>query len=387
MSTGNLDVDRQILMLLNDRDMLSACSVNKYYNKKVCSEAFFQDRLQFFYPNLFALAKISKEETLNFSWKKFYLEKAYYFGKLEEEYGFNYRLDVISPEMEYYRLRLRDLIRSLSVKNDPIYINRHEKEALIKLNNKLNYRTINNLLSVDTDTIKKTIFNEIFNEDMTYNGRLLPTWSGVENKNEHLPVAPPDSIFSRIKFNANMGKYKRDISEDDLGEWYYKLTNPFYRLNYPDIYLYKMGPEGTRYDFVSALIASTSWIFHNFRPAYFSDFTDININNEEKKRFLNKGKLLGVISHFNDVELVLAPNQDIDFHCIEYAGQISKCLILSSLQIFRNIKIVDALYEKKHLFNLIIVYGYNVEHLTRNRKFVNIAGANSIRMFNINDFN
>src|SRR5581483_7258204 len=124
MSTGNLDVDRQILMRLDDRDMLSACSVNKYYNKKVCSEAFFQDRLQFFYPNLFALAKISKEETLNFSWKKFYLKKAYYFGKLEEEYGFNYRLDVISPEMEYYRLRLRDLIRSLSVKNDPIYINR-----------------------------------------------------------------------------------------------------------------------------------------------------------------------------------------------------------------------------------------------------------------------
>jgi len=80
--TGILDQDREILLKLNKvKDLLTACSLNKYMNEKVCNDTFFLNALRKFFPKTEYLKK--ENET----WKSFFLKYVYYTDKLISEFG------------------------------------------------------------------------------------------------------------------------------------------------------------------------------------------------------------------------------------------------------------------------------------------------------------
>ncbi len=62
--TGITDVDREILMRFNDKELFAVCSANKY-SLKLCDERFFKNR------SFQKFGEILKPD--NISWKKFYL--------------------------------------------------------------------------------------------------------------------------------------------------------------------------------------------------------------------------------------------------------------------------------------------------------------------------
>ena len=80
---GNLDIDREVLLLLNNEDMLSFAAVNKYMFTKVCDDTFF--RIKVYRINLSAEYK-HKDET----WKRFYLRFIYYKNKMKKYSGYQY---------------------------------------------------------------------------------------------------------------------------------------------------------------------------------------------------------------------------------------------------------------------------------------------------------
>ncbi len=98
MLTGNKDSDRYILQQLeDDRDLLSACSVNKYA-LEVCNDTFFVTRIHNKYPNTM------KYKPLHIGWKQYYLSTVYYINKMLEDYNFKY---VDGDPKLYYDLLLK----------------------------------------------------------------------------------------------------------------------------------------------------------------------------------------------------------------------------------------------------------------------------------------
>jgi len=84
--SGNKDVDREILSKLDDKNLLKACQINKYFWEKVCNEDFFRNRLLNNYPN------IRREDIKN--WKEFHLRAIYYISKMKEDYGYVYNIQI-----------------------------------------------------------------------------------------------------------------------------------------------------------------------------------------------------------------------------------------------------------------------------------------------------
>ena len=72
----NKDVDREILMKLDDYSFLKACSANNYFKNKVCDEDFIRRRLQQTYPNTL------RYKFPNQTWKEYYLETIKYIADL-----------------------------------------------------------------------------------------------------------------------------------------------------------------------------------------------------------------------------------------------------------------------------------------------------------------
>ena len=108
MITGNKDTDRLFLLELDDRDLLSACSSNKYLFS-ICDENLFRNKV---YQNK-EFVKIKDENSSNFlkntrwdyskmSFKKFYLQMVYHIGKLKEKYNFNYVSGISGDPKKYY---------------------------------------------------------------------------------------------------------------------------------------------------------------------------------------------------------------------------------------------------------------------------------------------
>ena len=82
--SGLKDVDREILSKLEeDKDLLNACSVNKYA-WKLCDDNFFRNRLIRKYPDAVKYNKNGK-------WKEYYLKTIFYISRLFEEYNFVYK--------------------------------------------------------------------------------------------------------------------------------------------------------------------------------------------------------------------------------------------------------------------------------------------------------
>ena len=84
--SGIKDVDREILLAMNDKDLLKSCSLNKYLFETVCNDNFFYQRLSLKYPD--SLKYYSKDEYKNY--KNYYLKVIYWISKMKEDYDYSY---------------------------------------------------------------------------------------------------------------------------------------------------------------------------------------------------------------------------------------------------------------------------------------------------------
>ena len=121
MISGHPDTDRTILSNLNDRDMLSLCTTNKYFNSKVCNETFFRSRLISTYPNL----QISPESEKVKNWRELYLEIVMYEDKLRTDFGFIYSHNTKegSPKFYYDFIKYFDINIHHGLKEAALYKN------------------------------------------------------------------------------------------------------------------------------------------------------------------------------------------------------------------------------------------------------------------------
>lgn len=83
--SGNRDIDREILLILSDKDLLSMCSVNHYFYS-LCNDNFFYSRLERVYPD--TLKYFNKDKYKNY--KKFFLNIITYISKLKLEFYYTY---------------------------------------------------------------------------------------------------------------------------------------------------------------------------------------------------------------------------------------------------------------------------------------------------------
>ena len=75
--TGIRDVDREILLRLDDYSLLKSCSLNNYFKNSVCDDQFLEKRLRETYPETIKFKPADK------SWRQYFLEVIYYREKLQ----------------------------------------------------------------------------------------------------------------------------------------------------------------------------------------------------------------------------------------------------------------------------------------------------------------
>ena len=78
------DIDREILLKLNDVDFLKTCNLNNYFRNNVCDDSFLIKRLRNKYPDTLEF----KKEDQN--WREYFLKVIYYISKLEEDFNYKY---------------------------------------------------------------------------------------------------------------------------------------------------------------------------------------------------------------------------------------------------------------------------------------------------------
>jgi hypothetical protein len=93
--SGLLDVDREILRHVEDRELLKVCSINKKMWNHVCDDAFLKRRMK----KYFEIKKYRKDESL----KQFFSKMSYYIDKMWQNYNFEYREGDF--EKQFYLLR------------------------------------------------------------------------------------------------------------------------------------------------------------------------------------------------------------------------------------------------------------------------------------------
>lgn len=93
--SGNKDIDREILLKLSNEDLISACTINRYFFNIVCDDNFFYRKLLFTYPNSL---KYFQKNSYN-TYKEFYLKVTYYVFRLLED--FNYAYTTGNPKKQY----------------------------------------------------------------------------------------------------------------------------------------------------------------------------------------------------------------------------------------------------------------------------------------------
>ena len=92
--TGIKDQDREILLnIQDDKDLLKACTLNKYFFEKVCDDIFFRNRLARTYPDSL------KYKSENENWKYYFLRVIYYIAKMKEDYEYRYQKG--NPKVQY----------------------------------------------------------------------------------------------------------------------------------------------------------------------------------------------------------------------------------------------------------------------------------------------
>ena len=82
--TWNKDVDKEILLRLDDKTLLNFCKTSKYGNILCQDENFWIRKINSKYP----LLKEFKHD--NETWKQLFIRMTYYIAKLDEEFGIPY---------------------------------------------------------------------------------------------------------------------------------------------------------------------------------------------------------------------------------------------------------------------------------------------------------
>lgn len=114
------DTDRLIFEKLDDKDLLKACSIDKYTWKKVCDDDFFKRRMLAKYP------EIEQYKTKRETWKQFYLRAIHYIALLEENFSYVYTFGNFSKQYEilkrFYNQKNSILLNSILNKELPLVI-------------------------------------------------------------------------------------------------------------------------------------------------------------------------------------------------------------------------------------------------------------------------
>ena len=91
--SGIKDVDREILLAMDDENLLKTCSLNKYLFNNVCDDNFFYRKLLLKYPD--TLSYKLRED----NYKSYYLRTIYYISKMKEDYDYPYISG--NPKVQY----------------------------------------------------------------------------------------------------------------------------------------------------------------------------------------------------------------------------------------------------------------------------------------------
>lgn len=222
-------------------------------------------------------------------------------------------------------LTIWKLLSSLLLKQSPCYINQYEStiiETIYKETPSL-HSVLNNIINdngrVPNKYVDKINIEKVF-QKLNVNVHTSTLYAGCEM----VPVNPnkPNGIsyWSRIKFNLN----PFDKSECDLAEESLSNLNPFLRIPLPHM-IFKYGNCREAIELVK-----------NENPVFLYKF-DACFNSIQ----IGKNCIVIQINHIPCIK------------CIDYAGQISRCLVID-INLIRTAKL--AFERKRHLFDAIIVY-------------------------------
>lgn len=100
--TGNIDVDRTILENLDDKNLLIACSVNKYVYNKVCDDKFFQRLVLKRYPGFDPSDNTYSYKYKN--WRDKYLNIVRYADLLQRKFNYKYVAGDPKIQFEFFEL-------------------------------------------------------------------------------------------------------------------------------------------------------------------------------------------------------------------------------------------------------------------------------------------
>lgn len=234
--TGIKDVDREILMKLDDKSLLEACIINKYMRTEVCNDSFLIKRMLKNYPGAIKYKPHDK------SWRKYFLETIYFTDKMKNEFDYDYVFG--NPQKQYDILKI---FAEFKFYFEPIIIRSiHEKENALAIyylkKSPLNDTIIQHLIIFGDLDILKYAFENIPNFKKNY-GELSMSLS-LETSNIEkftyllsMGILPPPGIFPKlnlsnekfIKFLIDTGLFKNEYQEAiKILTAYTKIENPLY---------------------------------------------------------------------------------------------------------------------------------------------------------------
>ncbi len=129
--TGIVDLDRMIMDMLDDKDLMNICSINKKYRDKVCNEKYFEIKTRQKFPG--SLETRSFEKYRKYTWKGFYFVLIEYVSLLKTEFGHIYSDNDADPIWLYCKYKFHDAIHNISLKKynkryDNIIFNKYIKK-------------------------------------------------------------------------------------------------------------------------------------------------------------------------------------------------------------------------------------------------------------------
>lgn len=234
--SGHQDVDREILMNLNDKSLLKVCIANNYLRTKVCDDSFLKRRMKKNYPG--AVEYKPKDKT----WRQYFLETIYFVDKMMTEFNYNYTFG--NAEKQY---KIFDTFNNIPI-NYSLIVSESIRE-------KQNALVIDFLKNIDlTENIARylIIFGDL--EILKYAFEKLPNFKtnysefamqfalegGHIEKFNYLisiGITPPPGIFSKlnpsnenfIKFLIDTGLFQNEYQDmiNNLTK-YEKISNPAY---------------------------------------------------------------------------------------------------------------------------------------------------------------
>lgn len=233
--TGNQDVEREILMNLDDKSLLEACITNNYMKTKVCNDPFLIRRMKKTYPG--ALDYKPSDKT----WRQYFLETIYFTDKMRTEFNYNYSFGDAQKQYNIFSI----------FKGDPIKYDVIVTASITEKQNALAIHYLKNIILTENIAAHLMAFGDL--EILKYAFENLPDFKtnygelGMSNvlrssnreKFDYLisiGIVPPPGIFPKlnlsdenfIKHLIDTGLFKNDYQEAVNNLTRYKISNPLY---------------------------------------------------------------------------------------------------------------------------------------------------------------